>query len=181
VLRVSYSGAVTLVSPYRGIAPRLGPGVFLADNCRVIGDVELEAEVSIWYGAVLRGDVGKIRIGARSNVQDNATVHMTYGVSDARLGQEVIVGHNAVIHGAIIDDRALVGMGAVVMDNAHLEPGAWLAAGSVLPPNARGPAGQLLRGSPAKPVRPVTEQEAEWARGAIERYLQLARDHAQQG
>jgi gamma-carbonic anhydrase len=168
---------MAIVLPYQGIQPRLGSDVYLADNAAVIGDVELGPEVSIWFGAVLRGDVGAIRIGARSNVQDNATVHMTYQTSSALIGSDVIIAHNAVIHGAIIDDGALVGMGAVVMDNARIGAGAWVAAGSVVPPGKEVPPGHLYVGGEVK--RPVSEAESGWARGAIERYVGLARAYRQ--
>lgn len=156
--------------------PRLASGVFVADTACVIGDVELAQDVSIWYGAVLRGDVGTIRVGPRTNIQDNATLHMSHGVSDALLGAEVTVGHNAVIHGAKIGDRALIGMGAVVMDNAVIGEGAWVAAASIVPPNTVVPAGSLF--VKGKVSRAVRAEEHEWARGAIERYLNLAREHA---
>lgn len=167
---------MALIRPYGPHRPLLASGVFVADTASVIGDVELAEDVSIWYGAVLRGDVGKIRIGPRSNVQDNATVHMSFRVSDALLGAEVTIGHNAVVHGARIADRALIGMGAVVMDNAVIEEGAWVAAGSVVPPNTVVPAGMLfIKGRVSRQVRP---EEHAWAGEAIERYLGLARAHA---
>lgn len=169
---------MSVIRPYRGIAPRLGEHVFVADTATVIGDVELGDEVSIWYGAALRGDVGKIRIGARSNIQDNACVHMTWEVSDAFIGSDVVVGHNAVVHGATIEDGALIGIGSVILDNAVIGAGAWVAAGSVVSPKTVIPEGMLARGTPAKPVRPVREEERGWQREAILRYLGLAREHA---
>ncbi len=167
---------MALIRPFGPHHPRLANGVFVADTAAVIGDVELGEGVSVWYGAVLRGDVGKIRVGARTNIQDNATLHMSHGVSDALLGADVTVGHNAVIHGAKIGDRALIGMGAVVMDNALIGEGAWVAAASIVPPGAVVPPGSLfVKGKVSRAVRP---EEQEWARGAIERYLNLAREHA---
>jgi carbonic anhydrase/acetyltransferase-like protein (isoleucine patch superfamily) len=171
---------MAIIRAFKGIAPELGANVFVAESASVVGDVVLGEDVSIWYGAVLRGDVGKIRIGARSNIQDNATVHMTHQVSDAILGSDVIVGHNAVIHGAVIEDHVLIGMGALVMDNAVVESGAWIAAGSVVSPGTRIAAGMLARGIPAKPVRPVNDEERSWAAGGIARYLDLAREHQKQ-
>jgi len=168
---------MALIRAHAGLSPRLGNEVFLADNATVIGAVEIGDQASIWYGAVLRGDVGRIVIGARSNVQDNATIHMTHRVSSALIGSDVIIGHNAVVHGAIIEDEALLGMQSVVMDNARIGRGSWVAAGSVVPPNLVVPPGMLVRGSPAKVVREVKPEEREWARGGVERYIQLARDH----
>lgn len=169
-----------MIRSFGSSAPQFGQGVFVAETASVLGAVELANEANIWHGAVLRGDVGKIKVGARSNIQDNATVHMTWEVSDAIIGQEVVVGHNAVIHGAVIEDRALIGMGAIVMDNARIGEGAWVAAGSVVPPSTIVTPGTLYRGSPAKAARPVKPEEAEWAKGAIERYLGLAREHQRQ-
>ncbi len=168
---------MAVIRAFGSAAPRFGSEVFVADTATVIGDVEVGDGVSLWYGAVLRGDVGRIRIGARTNIQDNASVHMTHQVSDALIGSDVIVGHNAVVHGAIIEDGALVGMHAVVMDNARLGAGSWVAAGSVVPPNLVVPPNVLVRGSPAKVVRELRPEEREWARGGVLRYLDLAREH----
>jgi len=99
-----------LVRPFKGIYPKLAPSVFIADTARVIGDVELAEDVSIWFGSVLRGDVGAIRIGARSNVQDLSMLHMSFGISNTVIGEEVTIGHNVTIHGAIIGNCSLIGM-----------------------------------------------------------------------
>ena len=168
---------MAVIRPFGEHTPRLEPGVFVASTAAVIGAVELGAEVNVWYGAVLRGDVGRIQIGARTNVQDNATIHMTWELSDAVIGADVVIGHNAVVHGAVVGDGALIGMGAIVMDNAEIGPGAWVAAGSVVPPNTVVPPRTLFRGSPAKHVREVRQSEQLWAQDAIQRYLQLAREH----
>lgn len=169
-----------VIRAFKGLSPRLAQGVFIADSASVIGDVELAEDVSVWYGAVLRGDVGKIRVGARSNIQDNACVHMTWEVSDAMIGSEVVVGHNAVIHGALIEDGVLLGIGSVILDNARIGEGAWVGAGSVVSPGTVIPKGMLAMGTPAKPVRPVRDKEHEWAKGAILRYLDLASEHKKQ-
>jgi carbonic anhydrase/acetyltransferase-like protein (isoleucine patch superfamily) len=155
----------------------LGRDVFIADNATLVGAIEIGDEASIWYGAVLRGDVGRVVVGARTNIQDNATVHMTHQVSHALIGSDVIVGHNAVIHGAQIEDGALIGMSSVVLDNVRVGAGSWVAAGSVVPPNFVVPPGMLVRGSPAKVVREVRAEEREWAREGVLRYLDLARQH----
>lgn len=160
--------------------PRFGQRVFVADTAAITGAVELADDVSIWYGTVLRGDVGKIRIGARTNIQDNASVHMTHEVSDALVGADVIIGHNAVLHGAIVHDGALIGMHSVVMDNAVVGEGSWVAAGSVVPPKMVIAPRSLVRGNPARVVRPITDDERAWAADAIQRYLGLAREHKQQ-
>lgn len=158
--------------------PVIESSAFLAETAVVVGDVHVGECASIWYGAVLRGDVGTIRVGARSNIQDNACIHMTHGVSNAEIGDNVIVGHGAVIHGAVVESHALVGISAVLMDNARIGEGAWVAAGSVVPPGMIVPPGMLVRGSPAREIRPVKEEETRWAQEAIQRYLGLAERHA---
>lgn len=168
-----------VIRAHAGQSPLLGRDVFVADNATLVGAVEVSDEASIWYGAVLRGDVGRIAIGARSNVQDNATIHMTHQVSHALIGSDVIIGHNAVIHGAQIGDGALIGMSAVVLDNAQVGAGSWVAAGSVIPPRFVVPPGMLVRGNPAKIVRDVREDEREWHRQGVLRYVDLARQHHQ--
>jgi carbonic anhydrase/acetyltransferase-like protein (isoleucine patch superfamily) len=166
-----------VIRPHAGVSPRLATDVFVADTAVVVGDVEIADEVSVWYGVVLRGDVGKIRIGRRSNIQDNACLHMSQGTSDALLGNDVIVGHGAIIHGAVIEDACLIGIAAVVLDNARIGAGAWVAAGSLVPANLVVPPGTLVRGSPARVVREVSPEEQAWARDNIRRYLALAAEH----
>jgi gamma-carbonic anhydrase len=168
---------LAVIRAFAGAQPRFGTAVFVADSATVIGAVEVGEAASLWYGAVLRGDVGKIHIGARSNVQDNACIHMTHQISHAWIGDDVTIGHNAVVHGAVIEDAALVGMQSVVLDNARIGAGSWVAAGSVVPPNLQVPPGVLVRGSPAKVVRDLREAELCSARAAVQRYLDLAREH----
>jgi gamma-carbonic anhydrase len=168
---------VAVIRAFGQAHPRFGQRVFVADTAAITGDVELADDVSVWYGAVLRGDVGKIRIGARTNIQDNACLHMTHEVSDTVVGADVIIGHNVVLHGAIVEDNALIGMNAVVMDNAVVGEGSWIAAGSVVPPKLVIPPRSLVRGSPGRVVRPIKDEEQAWAKDAIERYLGLAREH----
>jgi gamma-carbonic anhydrase len=168
---------VALIRAHAGRLPVFGQDVFVADNATVVGAVEVGDQASLWYGVVLRGDVGRIVVGARTNIQDNTTIHMTHRVSDALIGSDVIVGHNVVIHGAVIEDGVLIGMQSTVMDNARIGAGSWVAAGSVVPPNFVVPPGVLVRGSPAKVIRDVRPEEREWARQGVLRYLDLARQH----
>jgi carbonic anhydrase/acetyltransferase-like protein (isoleucine patch superfamily) len=160
-------------------SPIVHPDAFVASTASVLGDVEIDADASIWFGAVLRGDMGKIRVGARSNIQDNATVHMTHDVSDAFVGCDVIVGHNAVIHGAIVEDEALIGMGSIVMDNARVSKGAWVAAGTLVPPRTVIPPGMLYMAGGIK--RKVRSEEQAWLKDAILRYVELGRRHRANG
>jgi gamma-carbonic anhydrase len=157
--------------------PRIAASAFLAENAVVVGDVEIGDGASIWYGAVLRADVGHIRIGARSNVQDLACIHMTGGISHTEVGAEVTIGHSAVLHGARIGDGVLVGMGSVVLDNAEIGDESIIAAGSVVPPNMVVPPGVLVRGIPARVVRALGEEERLQGRQGAGVYLELAALH----
>ena len=142
-----------------GKTPRIAPGVFIAPNATIIGDVVIEEGASVWFGCVLRADIGSIRIGKRSNIQDLTCVHMTDGISNTVVGEDVTVGHRVVLHGCTVGDRALIGMGSVLLDNAEIGEESLVAAGSLVSPRTIVPARSLLRGSPAKVVRPVTEEE----------------------
>jgi carbonic anhydrase/acetyltransferase-like protein (isoleucine patch superfamily) len=166
-----------LVRGFAGISPRLAAGVYLAETAVVVGDVELGEGVSVWFGSVLRGDVGAIRIGARSNIQDLAMVHMTYGLSSAVIGEDVTVGHSAIIHGARIGDGALIGMGSILLDNSEVGEQALVAAGALLPVGFRVPPRTLALGRPAKIVRELSSEEAAQGRFLAARYVDLARSH----
>lgn len=157
--------------------PRVAADAFVAENATVLGDVEIGAEASVWYGAVLRGDCGRIRIGARTNIQDLACLHMTTGISHTQIGEEVTVGHSAVIHGATIGDRVLVGMGSILLDGAEIGEESLIAAGSVVPPRMKVPPRSLVRGAPAKVVREVTEEERALGKKGADVYVELARKH----
>jgi carbonic anhydrase/acetyltransferase-like protein (isoleucine patch superfamily) len=172
------------VIPFGGKAPRVDPAAFVAPGAVLIGDVEIGPEASIWYNCVLRGDVNRIRIGARSNLQDGSVVH----VDSPRLGSEaglptivgedVLIGHMAMIHGCILHDRAFVGLGAIVMDGCEIEGGGMLAAGALLAPGRRIPAGQLWAGRPAKYVRDLSEDELAGQQMGVAHYVALAKLHA---
>jgi len=146
-----------LLLPFGPHVPRIAPGVFVAPNACVIGDVEIGAGASIWFGAVLRGDERGIRIGEDSNVQDLVLVHTSRSGPDAIIGSRVTIGHSAIIHGCAIHDDALIGMGAIVLDDAVVESGALVAAGAVVSPGKVVRAGELWAGCPARKVGEVTE------------------------
>jgi carbonic anhydrase/acetyltransferase-like protein (isoleucine patch superfamily) len=168
---------VDIFRGFQGIWPKAAEGVFVADTARVIGDVELGEDVSVWYGSVLRGDVGSIRIGARSNVQDLSMLHMTTGISNTVIGEDVTIGHNVVIHGASIGDGALIGMGAILLDNCEIGAEALVAAGSVIASGVRIPPRTLVIGTPGKVVREL--RDGEWQQGRVlaARYVELAKAH----
>ena len=166
---------MALILPYEDKVPQIGKNVFLAPNATIIGDVVIEDEASVWFGAVLRGDVGQIRIGKRSNIQDLACVHMSLDLSHALIGPDVTVGHGAILHGCIVGDRCLIGMGSIVMDNAQIGAGSVVAAGTTVVPRLVVPEGQLVRGSPGRIVRAVDEKEARYGIDGADHYVERAR------
>jgi carbonic anhydrase/acetyltransferase-like protein (isoleucine patch superfamily) len=173
---------MTLI-PFHGAAPRIDPTAFVAPGAVLIGDVELGAEASIWYNCVLRGDVNRIRIGARTNIQDGTVLHVDSprpgheAGQPTLIGEEVLIGHLAMVHGCILHDRSFVGLGAIVMDGCEIESGAMLAAGAMLTPGKRIPAGQLWAGRPAKYVRDLSEEEQAMNLAGVFHYVELARRH----
>ncbi len=166
-----------MITTFQGIAPRLGRDVFVASSADVIGQVTLGDDVSIWYGCVLRGDVGTIAVGPRTNVQDLSVVHVTSGVANTTIGADVTVGHRAILHGCTVHDLALIGMGAIVLDGAVVESECLVGAGSLVSPGMRIPRGSLALGSPAKVVRQLREAELAMLRASAAHYVNLAREH----
>lgn len=160
------------IHSFRGLFPTLGRDVFVADTARVIGDVHLGDETSLWFGTVVRGDVFHIRIGRRVNLQDLTVVHVTTGRHATLIEDDVSVGHRAIVHGATIRRGALIGMGAIVMDGAEVGEEAMVGAGALVTPGTVIPARTLALGAPAKPVRALGPEEiarlGETARGYVE-------------
>ena len=153
---------------FDGKTPKVHESVFLAAGARVIGDVELEENVSVWFNAVVRGDVERVRIGKNTNIQDNVTVHVTHFSNPTLVGESVTIGHGAVLHGCTVKDRALIGMKAVVLDRAVIGEESLVAAGSVVLGGMVVPPGMLVAGIPAKVVRPLNEEERAMVReGAV--------------
>ncbi|MBL7955813.1 MAG: gamma carbonic anhydrase family protein [Flavobacteriales bacterium] len=155
-----------LIRSVRGFTPRFGDGVFLAETAVVIGDVVMGDQCSVWYNAVVRGDVHAIRIGHRVNIQDGAVLHATYQKCGLTIGDDVSIGHNAIVHGCTIADKVLIGMGAIVMDQAHIGSGSVIAAGAVVLQNTVVEPGSLMAGVPAKRIGAVSKDLSE---GEIER------------
>ena len=160
----------------RGKTPVIDPSVFLAPTASVIGDVAIGDGSSIWFGVVIRGDVFPIRIGARTNIQDNSVVHVTGGKSATTVGDDVTVGHSALIHGCTVGNRCLVGMGSIILDGAVVEDDCFIAAGSLVPPGMRIESRSLVIGRPAKKVRTLQDADLEEIRNAAALYVQNARD-----
>ena len=147
---------MAIIRPLRGFTPKIGKNCFIAENAVIIGDVTIGDDCSIWYGVVLRGDVNTIKIGNRVNIQDNASVHTLYQRSVTVIGDDVSVGHNAVVHGAKVGTNVLVGMGAILMDNAEIADGSIIAAGAVVLSNEKLEPG-VYAGVPAKKVKDGSE------------------------
>ena len=141
---------MAIIRKVRGFTPKIGQGTFLADNAVVVGDVTIGEECSIWFGAVLRGDVNTITLGNRVNVQDGSVLHTLYQKSVIEIGDDVSIGHNVTIHGAKINDMALIGMGSTILDHAEIGEGAIIAAGSVVLSGTKVGPHELWAGSPAK-------------------------------
>lgn len=159
---------------FKGKAPKLAPGVFVASGGAVIGDVEIGQDSNIWFNTVVRGDVNRIRIGERTNIQDNTTVHVTSGTGPTSIGSDVTIGHNCVIHACTIGDFSLIGMGSTILDGAIVESRCFIAAGSVVTPGKVMPSGMMCMGSPAKPVRPLNELELKFLAQSAKDYVKTA-------
>ncbi|MER8187370.1 gamma carbonic anhydrase family protein [Kitasatospora sp. NPDC094015] len=168
--------AEPLIVTVAGRTPEVDPGAFVAPNAVLAGEVRLAAGASVWYGAVLRGDVELISIGPDTNVQDNCTVHSDSSFP-AVLGARITVGHNAVLHGCVVEDDVLVGMGATVLNGARIGAGSLIAAGAVVPQGMQVPPGSLVAGVPAKVRRELTEEERGRVKANAEGYLVLAEAH----
>ncbi|CAN5330021.1 gamma carbonic anhydrase family protein [soil metagenome] len=145
----------------RGFTPQFGTNCFIAPNASIAGDVITGDDCSIWFNAVLRGDVNSIRLGNKVNVQDGAIIHCTYNRSKAIVGNNVSIGHNAIVHGCIIHDNVLIGMGAIIMDNAVIESNSIIAAGAVVLENTIVRSGSLYAGVPAKKIKDISEEMIE--------------------
>ena len=165
------------VRSFAGKRPRLGRGVFLAETCAVIGEVEIGDESSIWYGTVVRGDVMAIRIGARTSLQDGSVVHVTSGFSGTTIGDDCTIGHAAIIHACTIEDACLIGMGAIVLDGARIGRGSFVGAGALVTPGTDIPPGSFVLGAPARVKRPVSEKQREQIDYGAKHYVELARGY----
>ena len=160
--------------PFEGRLPTVAGDCFVADTARVIGDVELGEGCSVWFGAVVRGDVFWIRVGKRVNIQDLSVLHVTSKKHATVVGDDVTIGHRAVLHGCTVEPRALIGMGAIVMDGAVVGEEAMIGAGALVSPGTVIPPRTLALGSPAKPVRELRDSELDYLRHSAAHYATLA-------
>jgi carbonic anhydrase/acetyltransferase-like protein (isoleucine patch superfamily) len=163
-----------MIIDFAGHRPRIPASAFVAPGVDIIGDVTLGEQVNVWFGSVVRGDIHYVRIGRRTNIQDNCTVHVTEHDFPTVVGEEVTVGHNVILHGCTIGDRCLIGMGAVVMDDVEVGEGSLVAAGAVVVPGTRIEPGSLVAGVPAKFRRPVTAEEHQLIVERAQEYTELA-------
>jgi carbonic anhydrase/acetyltransferase-like protein (isoleucine patch superfamily) len=170
-------GQGMILRPFNGKVPSVAEDVFLAPDAVVIGDVQIGAGSSVWYGAVIRGDVHWIRVGERTNIQDLAVLHVTTGTAPLTVGSDVTVGHRAILHGCVVEDECLIGMGSIVLDGARIGAGSLVAAGALVPVGMQVPPGVLVAGIPAQVKRPLTAQDLERHRQSARHYQQLAAQH----
>jgi len=172
------------IRAYQDVTPALEEGVFIDDSALVIGDVRIGADSSIWPMTVVRGDVNRIRIGRRTNIQDSSVIHVTSPHADmpegyaVEVGDNVTVGHRVILHGCTVGDHCLVGMGSTIMDGAVLEPFVLLGAGSLVSPGKVLEGGYLWLGSPVRKVRPLSEDERKWIEYSAQHYVDLKKKHA---
>jgi len=150
---------MSVILPVNGIFPKMGTDCFIAPNATIVGDVEMGNQCSVWFNAVLRGDVNSIRMGNKVNVQDGAVIHCTFEKTKTLIGNNVSIGHNAIVHGCVIEDDVLIGMGSVVMDNARIGSNSIIAAGAVVLENTIVEPGSIYAGVPAKKVKDISKEK----------------------
>lgn len=150
---------MAIIKSIRGKSPVFGENIFLADNAVVVGEVIMGKDCSVWFNAVVRGDVNSIHIGNKVNIQDNAVIHCTYQTAPTTIGNNVSIGHNAIVHGCTLEDNVLVGMGAIVMDHVYVEKNCIIAAGAVVLENTKIESGSIYAGIPAKKVKTLSEEQ----------------------
>ncbi len=149
---------MAVILPVNGVSPKFGENCFIAPNATIVGDVECGSGCSIWFNAVVRGDVNSIKMGNKVNIQDGAVIHCTYKKTTTTLGNNVSVGHNAIVHGCLVHDNVLIGMGAIVMDNCEIGSNSIIAAGAVLTEGTKVPPGCIYAGVPAKKIKDISEE-----------------------
>lgn len=168
---------MTLILPYKGVLPTIDETAFVAANAAIVGDVIIGPETGIWYGCTLRGDVNIIRIGARTNIQDGTVIHVATHGHGTHIGDDVTVGHMALLHDCTIEDGAYIGMQACLMDGVVVEKRAFVAAGALVTPHKRVPTGQLWAGRPARYVRDLGPDDYKLMDWSGPHYVRLAGEH----
>jgi carbonic anhydrase/acetyltransferase-like protein (isoleucine patch superfamily) len=170
-----------VIRPYRGTVPSIHPTAYIDDSAQVIGDVHIGAESSIWMCAVLRGDVHAIRVGRRTSIQDGTVVHVMNGTHPTTIGDNVTIGHGAIVHGCTIDSQCLIGMGAILLNGSYVGSGSIVAEGTLLVENMKVPPRSLVMGSPGKVRRLLTHAELEEIRLYADRYVAYRLDYMSEG
>jgi len=165
---------MALILPVKGISPTLGDNCWLAPNATVVGDVTMGKDCTVWFNAVVRGDVNAIIMGDRVNIQDGAVIHCTYQKTKTTIGNNVSIAHNAIVHGCTIEDKVLVGMGAIIMDGAHIGTGSIIAAGAIITQNTIVPPNSIYAGNPAKFLKNVTPELEEVFMRTANNYVMYA-------
>ena len=160
-----------LILPVKDKYPTWGNDCYIADNATIVGDVIMGDSCSVWFNAVVRGDVHYIKIGDNTNIQDGAIIHATYLKAPTNIGSNVSIGHNAIVHGCTLHDNVLIGMGAIVMDNAVIEEFVIIAAGAVVLENTVCESGYLYAGTPAKKIKPITDEQRELLKRLPNNYI----------
>jgi len=160
-----------MIQRYKGHSPDIHTSAWVHDSAVVIGQVSLDANVSIWPNVTIRADEGRIRVGADSNIQDGSTIHMTGGLSETQVGARVTVGHNCILHGCVIEDDVLIGMGSIIMDNVRVGRGSFIGAGTLITPGKVIPPGSFVRGNPMQLVRDCGDREKTWIAYASQHYV----------
>ncbi|MEO2068353.1 MAG: gamma carbonic anhydrase family protein [Desulfurobacteriaceae bacterium] len=168
-----------MIKPFKNLKPKIGERVFIAEDAVVIGDVEIGDDSSIWFKAILRGDVNYIRVGKCTSIQDGTVVHVTNKIHPTVIGDYVTVGHAVKLHGCTIKDNCLIGIGAIILDGSLINENSIVAAGSLVPPGKEFPPGSLIMGFPAKVVRKLTDEEIVNLREHAERYVKYKNEYLQ--
>jgi len=166
-----------LIKTLKGKIPSIHPTAFIAEQAVIVGDVTIGRRSSIWFHTVARGDVHSIKIGDYTNVQDNSMLHVTTGRYPLEVGQYVTIGHGAIVHGCVIEDKVLVGIGAIVLDGARIQGESIVGAGALVPPGFHVPSGKLAVGVPARVVRNLTEEEKKSIKMSAENYMKNSRTY----
>lgn len=175
------SDTTGLILPYKGVVPTIDGSAFIAPSASVIGDTVIGPESSIWWNVAVRGDVHEIRIGARTNIQDNSMIHVTSGKFGTYIGDDITVGHMVTLHACTLQDRSFVGMGATVMDGAVVEERAMVAAGALITPGKVVKSGELWAGAPARCIRKLSDDDLAGMSKNAPHYVELAKTYLSEG
>ncbi len=163
-----------MIRAFRGVMPTIASNAFVDETAVIIGDVVIGSESSVWFNAVIRGDVNHIRIGHRTNIQDLSLLHITHDTHPLILGDDITIGHHVVLHGCSIHDRVLIGMGSIVMDGVDIEENCIVGAGSLVTERTHVPANSLILGSPARVIRSLSDEELAWIKESAQHYINYA-------